>query len=176
MSSHPLNHDPSPSPRYRRRCLLWKTLTLFTLPLLAIAASSLTFRQVESRMDPVTGSITWKTTWPFGITSAPRTDVSPLETRLKFSRIAWTPSWQYLNNTHRNIFGIAICHECGTAPQIFQLRPALKDFAAVSTDTELHDFVRIMQSGAPAEQNAAVETAFQKSLIPARNVLAHAQK
>jgi hypothetical protein len=118
-------------------------------------------------MDPVTGSVTWKTTWPFGLTSAPRTDVSPLETRLKSSGIAWTPSWQFLHNTHRNIFSFPTCYECGTAPPIYQLRPVLKEFAAASTDSELREFVRIMQFGTAVEQNAALETAAQKSLIAA---------
>jgi len=115
-------------------------------------------------MDPVTGSITWKTTWPFGLTSAPHTDVSPLETRLKSRGIAWTPSWQFLHNTHRNIFGVVTCDECGTAPPIYQLRPVLKEFAAASTDSELREFVWSMQSGTDAQRQAAVQTATEKGL------------
>jgi hypothetical protein len=134
------------------------------LVLLGIAVPTVAVRQVESRMDPVSGSMTWKTVWRFGITSGPRVDVSPLEARLKSSGIPWTRSWQFLHNTDRNVFGSATCHECGSAPAIYQLRPVLKAFAAASTDAELREFVRVMQSGTGAEQKAAVETAGEKGL------------
>jgi len=138
----------------------WKTLTLvLALPLLAVAAWSLTFRQVESRMDAITASTTSKTVWPFGITSGPRTEISPLETRLKTSNITWTPSWQFLHNTHHNLFGDVTCRECGTAPAIYQLRPVLKEFAETSTETQLREFVRAMQSGTDAQRQAAVQAA-----------------
>ena len=115
-------------------------------------------------MDAVTGSTTWKTVWVFGITSGSRVDASPLEERLKSSGIAWTPSWQFLHNTHRTIFGDATRYECGSAPPIYQLRPVLKGFAAASTDAELREFVRVMQSGTDAEQKTAVESAGEKGL------------
>jgi hypothetical protein len=89
-------------------------------------------------------------------------DVSPLETRLKSSGIAWTPSWQFLHNTHRNVFGSATSYECGSAPPLYELRPVLKEFAAASTDAELREFVRVMQSGTHAERQAAVEAAGEK--------------
>ena len=114
-------------------------------------------------MDPVTGSMTSKTVWLFGLTSGPRLDVSPLELRLKSSGIAWTPSWQFLHNTHRNVFGGATSFECGFAPPIYHLRPVLKEFVAASTDAELREFVRLI-SGTDAEQKAAVNAASEKGL------------
>jgi hypothetical protein len=132
--------------------------------ILLVAAPTVAIRQVESRMDAVTGSMTWKTVWLFGITSGPRVDVSPLETRLNSSGITWTPSWQFLHNTHRTILGNATCYECGSAPPIYQIRPVLKEFASASTDAELREFVRVMQSGTEAEQKAAVEAAGEKGL------------
>jgi hypothetical protein len=131
---------------------------------LAIAAPTVPVRQVESRMDAVTGSMTWKTVWLFGITSGPRLDVSPLETRLKRSGIRWTPSWEFLHNTHRNVFGGATCYECGSGTPIYQLRPMLEEFANTSTDAELREFVRVMQSGTDAEQRTAVEAVAEKVL------------
>jgi hypothetical protein len=115
-------------------------------------------------MDAVTGSTAWNATWLFGVTSGPRFDVSPLETRLKSSGINWTPSWNFLHSTGRNVFGGATSYGCGSAPRIYQLRPVLKEFAAASTDAELRDFVRVMQSGTDAEQKAAVEAAADKGL------------
>jgi hypothetical protein len=164
MSSTTLDYVLPDTPRLRRR---WpgRTLCLIGAALLiAIAAPTADVRQVESRMDVVTGSMTWKTVWLFGITSGPRVEVSPLETRLRSSGIQWTPSWQFLHNTHRNVLGHATCYECGSAPAIYGLRPVLEEFAAASTDAELREFVRVMQSGTDAEQRAAVEAAVEKGL------------
>ena len=164
MSSMPLNYVSPDTPRSRRRWP-WRMVTAaVAVLLLALAAPTLAVRQVESRMDAVTGSMTWKTVWLFGITSGTRVDVSPLESRLKSSGITWTPSWQFLHNTHRNVFGDATCYECGSAPAIYQIRPVLKEFAAGSTDSELREFVRVMQSGTEAEREAAVEAAGEKGL------------
>ena len=164
MSSTPLNYISPDTPRSRRRWP-WRTLSAMAAVLiLLVAAPTVTIRQVESRMDGATGSMTWKTVWLFGITSGPRVDVSPLEARLKSSGITWTPSWQFLHNTHRTILGNATCYECGSAPAIYELRPVLKEFAAASTDAELREFIRVMQSGTDAERKAAVEAAGEKGL------------
>lgn len=128
------------------------------------AASTVTVRRVESRVDAVTGSMTWKTVWLFGITSGPRLDASPLETRLRSSGITWTPAWRFLHNTHRTILGNATCFECGSAPPIYQIRAVLKDFAAASTDAELRELVRVMETGTDDQQKAAVEAAGEKGL------------
>ncbi len=161
----PLNYVSPDTPRSQRRWWAWRRLSIVAAALLlAVAAVTVAVRQVESRMDAITGSMTWKTVWLFGITSGARVDVSPLETRLKSSGIPWTPSWQFLHNTHRNVFGGATCYECGSAPPIHQLRPVLKEFASASTNVELSEFVRVMQSGTDAEQKAAVEAAGDKGL------------
>jgi hypothetical protein len=164
MSCTPLNYLSPDAPRSRRRWP-WRTLSAVAVVLiLLVAALMVPVRQVESRMDAVTGSMTWKTVWLFGITSGPRVDVSPLETRLKRSGIAWAPSWQFLHNTHRTIFGNATCYECGSAPPIYHIRSVLKEFAAASSDSELREFVRAMQSGADGEVKAAVKAAGEKGL------------
>jgi hypothetical protein len=164
MGSTALNHVSPDTSRLRRRWP-WRTLCLVAAVLLiTIAAPTVAVRQVESGMDAVTGSMTWKTVWLFGITSGARVDISPLETRLKRSGIQWTPSWQFLHNTHRNVFGLATCYECGSAPAIYRICPVLRGFAAASTDAELREFVRVMQSGTDAEQRAAVDAASEKGL------------
>jgi hypothetical protein len=167
MSTSPLNYLPPDTPQSARRWrrLPWKTVTaVLALPLFAFAAWSVTCRQVEIRMDPITGSTTSKTVWLFGIASSPHADISPLETRLKTGNITWTPSSQFLHNTHHNLFGDVTCRECGTAPAIYQLRPVLKEFAEASTETQLREFVRVMQSGTDAQRQAAVQAAAEIGL------------
>ena len=163
MSSTPLNYG-SPETVRSRRPWPWRTLSAVAVVLVLLVAPMVAIRQVESRVDAVTGSMTWKTVWLFGITSGPRVDVSPLERRLKSSGITWTPAWQFLHNTHRTVFGNATCYECGFAPPIYHVRPVLKEFAAASTDAELREFVRVMQSGTDVEQKAAAEAAGEKGL------------
>ena len=164
MSSAPLDYLSTHTPRPRRRWP-WRTLSIgAAVLLLALAAPSITTRQDESQIDAVTGSITWKTIWLFGITSGPSTDISPLELRLKTSGIAWTPSWQFLGSTGSNVYGRLRWCARGSTPAIYHLRLVLQPFAAASTDAELRDFVRIMQTGTPAQQQAAVDAAAEKAL------------
>ena len=164
MKSTPLDYLSRNTPRTRRRWP-WRAIGVGVAVLLvAVAALLVTIRQDESQMDAVTGSMTSKTIWLFGITTGPHMEVSPLEMRLKASGIAWTPSWQLLNNMHLNIFGGATIRECASAPAIYHLRPGLKEFAAGSTDAELREFVRIMQTGTDDERKAAVEAAAEKAL------------
>jgi hypothetical protein len=162
MGSTSLNHTSPNALQSRRRWPLRIMGIGIAALLLAAAMWQIDIRQDESRMDAVTGSTTSKTVWLMGITSGPRMDISPLERRLRASGIAWTPSWRFLHNTHRNIYGGATCYECASAPAIYQLRPVLTEFAASSTDAELREFVRIMQSGTEAERTAVVDAAAEK--------------
>ena len=61
------------------------------------------------------------------------------------------------------LFG-GVGHGCGSAPPIYVLHSALAEFARASTDAELREFVRIMQSGTDAQQEAAVQAACDKAL------------
>lgn len=164
MHSTTLNYAASGAPKLWRRWS-WRTPSVVAaVLLLVVAASTITVRQVESRMDAVTGSMTWKTVWLFGISSGPRVDVSPLEVRLKRSGIPWTPSWRLLHITHWSLLGVRM-YECGSTPPIYQLpRPVLEQFTAASTDAELREFVRVMQSGTEEEPREAVEAAGEKGL------------
>jgi hypothetical protein len=137
--------------------------TAILVALLTIFIPTPTVRQVESSMDAVTGSMTWKTTWIFGIPSTPRVDVSPLERRLVRMGAAWTPRRAFLHNTYIDLFDRPRGWECGEAPPIHTLAPLLQDFVAASTDEEVVAFVRTMESGSDDEQRAAVEAACTKT-------------
>jgi hypothetical protein len=164
MHPTPLSYQSPYTPRSRRR-VPWRTIGVVAAVLvLAVAGGTIAVKQVEGRMDAVTGSVTRQTVWLFGVKSAPRVEVSPLETRLRSRGISWTPSWQFLHNTHRTVFGVATCYECGSAPAISQLCPVLGLFASASSDAELREFVRVMESGTDAQQKAAVDAAADKAL------------
>lgn len=164
MTVAPLNHVSPEATQLRRRWWRRAIIALVIVFTAVLLLPPITVRQVESRMDPVTGSMTRKTVWLFGITSGPQVDVSPLETRLKASGIEWTRSWRFLHGTHRNIFGGATLHKCGVPPPIYELRPVLTEFAAASTDEELRQFASLMQFGTAAEQKAAIDAAVEKGL------------
>lgn len=143
------------------------SIRLVLVALLGLAVVGLPFvsvRQTRSRMDAVTGSMEWQTTWPLGITWGPRVTPSPLELRLRQRGIPWTRDWQFLHNTHRILIGTATCYECGSAPAIYQLKPVLQQYADRATDTELREFVRVMRSGTKDQRDAAVRAAADEAL------------
>jgi hypothetical protein len=149
-----------PSARYRSP---WRAVAAAAGALLGLfLLTSAPVRQVESRVDGVTGSMSWKTVWFFGLTSGPRKDVSPLEARLVRAGVPWTSRWHTLHNTHRTLFGRATCYECGSAPAISPLRSCLQEFVDASSDEQIRTFVRVMESGTEDEQRAAVDAAGQK--------------
>jgi hypothetical protein len=153
-----------PRPPGRR----WPARVLGAGALFAIASvlvpTNVTVRQVESSMDAVTGSMTWKTTWIFGIRSVPRVDVSPLERRLVRMGAQWTPAPTGVHIKYLGLFGTPLGYACGTAPKIYDLGSLQQDFVASSTDEEILAFVHMMEAGNEAEQRAAVEAAGEKAL------------
>ena|SRR5687768_9006070 len=164
-----LNYVSTDDCRPRRT---WPARTLGAAALLLLGAVMLpepTVRQVESSVDAVTGTMTWKTVWIFGITAPPRIAVSPLERRLVKAGIPWTPQRVFLHIKHLDVFGHPRAWDCGWAPPIHSVRVILEEFAAASTDEELREFVRIMESGTEAEQKAAVDAAGEKALRELRS-------
>jgi hypothetical protein len=152
------------SPRSR---LPGVSIRLAVAALLAIAILALplvSIRETRSRVDAVTGSVEWQTTWPFGITSGPKVTPSPLEIRMTQLGIPWTRRWIFLHNTHRTLFGTATCYECGLAPAIDQLHPVLPRYAQVATSSELRTFISVMQNGTDDQQKAAVQAAIDEAM------------
>lgn len=162
MTSQPLNYAlPDTSPR--RAAFAWKTIGAALAALLVIVCvPTITVEQVTTRIDAVTGTVSRTSVWPLGIVSSPRRDVSPLETRLNAAGVAWSPTWRTLNENGYTMVGTATYRGCSTAPTIYQLRPIMKEFVAASTDDELRAFVRVMQTGTDAQQQAAVDAAVGK--------------
>ena len=165
MSLTPLNYASSDSVPTRRQ---WPPIAIgivVAILCLLLGARIVTVRKVEHRMDSVTGSIASQTYGPFGIESGPpRVHVSLLEQRLKESGISWVPSWHQLSSTHYNVFDRPARFGCGRAPPILHLRDVEAAFAGPSTDDELREFVRVMESGNDAQQKAAVDAAVEKAL------------
>jgi hypothetical protein len=160
MTSTPLSYMPAPPAGSQR----WWALAIVAAALFLIfVLPILTMRRVETRIDPISGSMSYQTVWWLGITSGTSTDVSPLESRLNRSGIQWTRSWQFLTSKEYKLFVLTM-RGCSSTPPIYQLRPVLKDFANASTDRELRDFVRVMQSGTQAAQTAAIDAAFERAM------------
>jgi hypothetical protein len=118
-------------------------------------------------MDAISGSTESQTIWPFGISSGPSHHPSALELRMRKAGIQWTPNWQLLYDNDYSIFGLAYVRRCGCAPPIYLLAPIAPQFVAGATDDEILGFVRVMQSGKPNDQQAAIDAAIEKSLVPA---------
>ena len=141
----------------------WRTATRVLLALLLTAAvlslPLVGVMETSIRVDAVTGSVERQTTWPLGITTGPRIDVSPLEQRLSAMGAAFTRDWRLLTRTDRNIFGGATRRGCASAPPIHSLGAALDLFLATATDDEVRELVRVMTTGTEAEQSAAIEAA-----------------
>jgi hypothetical protein len=145
-----------------RRRWPWRILTALAVLALAVFwVPTVETRHIETSVDPVTGTMTWKTSALFGVGSGTRVNVSPLETRLRASGISWSPSQRYLHNTSYSLLGKR--YACSSAPPIYDIIPVLKEFAAASTDEELREFVRVMQSGTDDQQKAAVDAATEKA-------------
>jgi len=151
------SHRPSRRVPVRLIVIVLVCLAFFAMPFVTV-------RQTRSRMDAITGSIEWRTDWVFGFRTGPWIEVSPLENRLRKIGVQWSADWRFLHNTHRTIFGRATCYECGTAPQIYQLRSVMQQFVNASSDDEVRALVRILESGTEEEQRAAVEATGEKIL------------
>jgi hypothetical protein len=160
MNSSHLEYSSPTTPRGGYR-LPWRTMgAVAVLLLLASAMLSVTVRHVST--DRATGSSTRQTDWIWGIHSSVRVDVSPLETHLTRSGIAWTASNQFCNDTGYSLLGVNE-RSCGTAPPINYLRPVRQHFVAASSDAELREFVQVMQNGAEQQQRDAVDAAAEKA-------------
>ena len=159
MATNTSDHAPAYTQRSPGRWR-WRTMAFVPLVLiLALVSPAITISRVESQMDAVTGSVCLKTVWILGIASSPQVNPSPLEIRLRRSGIQWTPTWQLVHKTHRNIFGGSTKYECASGPPIYELEPVLDKFTAVSSDAELKEFVQTMQSSSISQQRAAVDAA-----------------
>jgi hypothetical protein len=151
---------PSRARWYRCR---WFRLSVASLVLL-LAASVLvgaTFKQIQSEVDAVTGSMRWTTTWITGARSS-GSRVSPLERRLKTSGIRWTPDWRTLHVTGYNFLNRPRSYACSSAPPIYTIEGVLTEFERASTDDELRAFIHLLQSGTNAQQETAIEAAADK--------------
>lgn len=157
----PLDYAAPSIARPRWRWLLRTLIILIVTLLLTIAAESITYRIDSTYVDTVTGSMSSRTTWLHGLYSNSQTTVSPLETRLRTSGIPWAPQWRLLSEHYVTLLTRA--RACNTDAHHIHGN-FLPNFVAASSDDELHEFIRIMESGTNAEQRAAVEAAMEKAL------------
>lgn len=159
----------------------WRRFLRPAILVFCALAVSLTLPAVEvgiqrGWVDAVTGSYRSETDWVFGFTSAERVVPSALEARLTQMGVVVPRDWRNVKGTLFNGLGRGIGNSHGSAPAIYPLRigDLMKRYVDASTDAEILEFVRIMQTGTEDEQEAAVEAAADKawatyggSMIPA---------
>lgn len=173
---HPLSTLDYGRPEGRRPWwtgLAWACFAVSPVMVILLAIS-LPVREVEDRMDAVTGSSIRRTTWLFGLATTTAATPSPLEERLKAKRVNWRPDWVFLHRSPRNIFNRPLRRACGYTPPIYHLQRGLDEFVDRSTDEELVEFILIMQTGSEQEQRVAVKAAFETTLADALPVTADA--
>jgi hypothetical protein len=154
MSTIPLNYTITP-PRQARK---WFIRAAYCATAIAILVAASSIQLNTSRyMDPITGSARERTTCNFGIEISTKIEPSPLAIRLKKIGAEPPATWQYYGDTTTGLF--TKIRACGTPPPIFNLRPVMQNFVDNSTDSEIHQFVQIMQSGTPAAQSTAIDFA-----------------
>lgn len=154
---------PAGACRPRQRPLILPVLAMMS----AIGFCLLPFisvRRTQSRMDAITGSMEWQTTWPLGITAGPRIYPSPLENRMTKMGVTWTRDWRSLNTTHETLTGQPTYRGCGMAPRIYELHPMLDIIEKSSSDQEIRQFVDVMQHGTDEQQREAIDAAADRAL------------
>jgi hypothetical protein len=134
--------------------------TLVVYALWKLSGVTLTAR--SGRIDAVTGTVEWRRWGPVHIDLGTTRDVSAVESRLTRMGAAWTPDWRGFSYSGTTLW--TAWRECGRMPPIYEIRSVLKAFADASTDAEMREFVRVMQTGTDAERRAAVEAAGEKGL------------
>jgi hypothetical protein len=105
-------------------------------------------------MDQITGSTREQTLWNFGFKTVSDVQVSPLEVRLKKMGIQSAANWQWYGTTEWSMLGST--RACGSVPAIYRLLSLMQVVVDASTDSEIRDLVRVLQSGTDAQQKAAV--------------------
>jgi hypothetical protein len=162
MSTQSLDYQ---SPRTGRRRVSWSAVAVVAtvVVLLSLFVPTFAVRSTSVRMDAVTGSVQRQTTWLGCFRCGPRIETAPLETRLKQSNIAWTPTWQFLHNYEYNLVGGRGGVGCGRAPEIYSFAFSFSDeFAKSASDAELRDFVTVMQTGTEREQRETIEAVVER--------------
>lgn len=127
-------------------------------------ASTLPYRRVVSRIDPVTGSMKYETR-RFFVCVSRGTEQSAIERWILRHEGVYSSTWRSLSDT--SCFAIdGPCFSCSRAPEIFPLRTGdlNDDFVRRASDAEIAALVRIMRGGTAAERERAVESACEKAL------------
>ena len=126
------------------------------------AAVTLPVRKDKTWMDGVTGSIVKETIWFNRFSTGRRLTPSAIEIRLNKLGVQFTPKLRYVSGPEKSLFGATVLRACGSVPPIYRFPGDLNDLVANSTDQQLLSFVNVMQNGTDAQQEALVDTEFQR--------------
>ncbi|APW59057.1 hypothetical protein [Paludisphaera borealis] len=133
---------------------------LIAIPVCTILAFVLPVRSDHDWIDPVSGSMKFRTSLLF-IPVKTRIEQSELERWIVAHEGAHVSQWRSLSDVASTISGQVIARGCNLSPAIhqFHVRDLNTRFVRNATDAEIAEFVRVMRHGTRDEQAQAVDEA-----------------
>lgn len=129
----------------------------------ALIASVIPARTDRIWIDPVTGSMKTQTCGLFSC-STPKVQPSALEAWIMRNGRRHNPKWHFLSTYCESVFGQPLARGCSLAPEIYPLHAGNLNtgFIESASDSEIVEFLRIMEEGNHSKKEQAVETACRK--------------
>lgn len=132
---------------------------------ITLASFSVLVREEVTWIDTVTGSTQQQAIWCIGSRSAEHVEPSPIARWVIDHEGSIDYRWKVTSDTSVTLWGRPVMFACDTAPPIYGFPTNLMPhFIASSTDDEIRNFIKTMQSGTRANQSAAVIAAIDQAL------------
>jgi len=126
------------------------------------AATQITVRWDRLYIDTVTGTREHRREWITGWHST-RTELSPIEERLAKAGASWKRDRVFLDGTYCAFLGNVTIYANGSSAEIYLFDfDAQSSWVDHSSDDEIREFVKTMESNDPAAQRTAIAGAWDK--------------
>jgi hypothetical protein len=141
----------------------WLLLILVLVIVGVFLEPAVAVRREMGWVDALTGSTRHQTHWVFGFKGRAVVEPSALERWIVDRQGSHEHDWRNVQGTSKTLLGRSIGFSHGPAPPIYPLCGRMMDaFVCKATDDEIAEFVRVMRIGTEAEQEAAVDAAFER--------------